>query len=222
MAVALWILHTYVFERFPVTPRLALLSPVRGCGKTTLLILLELLVANPYRTDNVTAAAIYHLLDLSPRTLLADEADNLGLLSNDILRAVFNSGHRRGGAIGRFVRGRSRKFFTFAPLAVAAIGMLPLPLLHRAIVINMQRAGGPALKLLDETDPKFPASREQIKRWAKHARSRANPRCRRRSPTARRTIGAFYSRSPTIWVTARRRARPRSRCAPIARTRILV
>ena len=74
MAAALWALHTYVFDRFPVTPRLALLSPVRGCGKTTLLILLELLVANPHRTDNVTAAAIYHLLDLSPRTLLVDEA----------------------------------------------------------------------------------------------------------------------------------------------------
>jgi hypothetical protein len=37
MAVALWTLHTYVFGRFVITPRLALLSPVRGCGKTTLL-----------------------------------------------------------------------------------------------------------------------------------------------------------------------------------------
>ena len=166
IATALWILHTYVFDRYPITPRLAALSPVRGCGKTTLLILLELLVANPHRTDNTTAAAIYHLLAASPRALLVDEGDNLGLLRNDVLRSVFNSGHRRGGSIDRFVGGRSRRFFTFAPLAVAAIGMLPLPLLHRSIVISMQRAGGPALKLLDETDPKFPASREQIKKWA--------------------------------------------------------
>ena len=166
MAVALWILHTYVFENYSVTPRLALLSPVRGCGKTTLLILLELLVANPYRTDNVTAAAIYHLLGLSPRAVLADEGDNLNLFRNDVLRSVFNSGHRRGGSIDRFVGGRPRKFFTFAPLAVAAIGMLPLPLLHRAVIVSMQRAGGPALALLDETDPKFPFAREQIKKWA--------------------------------------------------------
>ena len=80
MAVALWILHTYVYDRFTITPRLALMSPVRGCGKTTLLALLDLLVANPYRTDNVTAAAIYHLLDRFPHALLVDEADNLGLL----------------------------------------------------------------------------------------------------------------------------------------------
>jgi hypothetical protein len=37
MALALWVLHTHVFDQFTNTPRLALLSPVRGCGKTTLL-----------------------------------------------------------------------------------------------------------------------------------------------------------------------------------------
>jgi hypothetical protein len=77
IAVALWILHTYVFDRFTITPRLALISPVRGCGKTTLLVLLELLVAEPYRTDNVTAAAIYYLLDRKRHSsLLVDEGDN--------------------------------------------------------------------------------------------------------------------------------------------------
>jgi hypothetical protein len=59
-AVALWTLHTYVFGHFPISPRLALLSPVRGCGKTLLLILLELLTADPYRSDNISAAALYH------------------------------------------------------------------------------------------------------------------------------------------------------------------
>src|SRR5947208_10925431 len=34
LAVALWILHSQVFDRFMVTPRLAVVSPVRGCGKT--------------------------------------------------------------------------------------------------------------------------------------------------------------------------------------------
>jgi len=32
LAVALWILHAHVFDRFSTTPRLALSSPVRGCG----------------------------------------------------------------------------------------------------------------------------------------------------------------------------------------------
>ena len=33
LAVSLWILHTHMFDRFLVSPRLALLSPVRGCGQ---------------------------------------------------------------------------------------------------------------------------------------------------------------------------------------------
>jgi len=166
MAVALWILHTYVFDRFDVTPRLALLSPVRGCGKTTLQALLGSLAADPYRTDNITAAAIYYLLDRQPHTLIIDEGDNLGLLHNPVLRAVFNSGHRRGGGVSRFIAGRARKFPTFTPLAVAAIGLMPLPLLHRAIVINMQRSGDATLTRLDERNPLFPAVRAEIRKWA--------------------------------------------------------
>ena len=99
LATALWVLHTYIFDRYTITPRLVLRSPVRGCGKTTLLVLLDLLSAEPFRVDSVSAAAIYHQLDHRPRsTLLVDEADNLDLFSNGTLRSVFNSGHRRGGA----------------------------------------------------------------------------------------------------------------------------
>jgi hypothetical protein len=168
LALALWILHTYVFDRYTITPRLALLSPVRRCGKTTLLSLLGLLVAAPYRADSVTAAAVYHQLDCRPKTTwLVDEGDNLDIFKNGVLRAVFNSGHRRGGSIGRFVGGWSRKFPTFSPLAVAAIGMLPLPLVDRSIVINMQRAPRHVqIKLLDEADPAFVLTRDAARQWA--------------------------------------------------------
>jgi hypothetical protein len=67
LAIALWILHCWVFDQFVITPRLALLSPVRGCGKTTLLALIELLIPEGGRTDNTTAAAIYYTLDQRPR-----------------------------------------------------------------------------------------------------------------------------------------------------------
>ena len=43
IAVTLWIAHTFVFYRFAVTPRLAVESPVRGCGKTTLLNIIKTL-----------------------------------------------------------------------------------------------------------------------------------------------------------------------------------
>ena len=63
IAAALWILHTHVFNHFAVTPRLALLSPVRGCGKTNFLKVLERLTPNPERYDNITAATLFRLID---------------------------------------------------------------------------------------------------------------------------------------------------------------
>jgi hypothetical protein len=91
-------LAAHVFDRFSTTPRLALSSPVRGCGKTTVLTLIELLVPEGNRTDSVSAAAIYHQPERRPRT---DEADGLNLLRSHALRSVFNSGHRCGGAVSR-------------------------------------------------------------------------------------------------------------------------
>jgi hypothetical protein len=168
MAIALWILHTWVFDRFTITPRLALLSPVRGCGKTTLLALIELLVADPHRTDDISAAAVYHHLGHNPRAcLLFDEADGADLLHNRTLRSVCNSGHRKGGGVSRYVGGWSQRFPTFAPLALAAIGVLPLPLMHRSVLVNMQRrAPDAAGERLNEHAPEWAAAREQIQKWA--------------------------------------------------------
>ncbi len=168
IAAALWVLHTYSYDRYSITPRLAVLSPVRGCGKTTLIVLLEQLCANSFRSDGVSPAAIYYQLDERPlTTFLIDEGDNLDLFRNALLRRIFNSGHRRGGNESRFIAGRVRRYPTFAPLAVAAIGTLPLPLMHRSIVINMQRASTQTqLRRLDEHDPVLTAARAEIQRWA--------------------------------------------------------
>jgi hypothetical protein len=122
IAAALWVLHTHIFNHFTISPRLAFTSPVRGCGKTTALAVIEQLAFRPERMDSATPAVIYHLIDRLRGTLLIDEADNLGLNVNGILRAVFNSGHRKGGSIGRVIKGEPKKFSTFAPLAIAAIG----------------------------------------------------------------------------------------------------
>ena len=76
--------------------------------------------------------------------------------------------------MSRFIGGRSRKFSTFAPLAVAAIGVMPLPLMHRSIVINMQRSSV-HLEQWDEFDPTFPAVREQFQKWAATCSLAQNP-----------------------------------------------
>jgi Protein of unknown function (DUF3631) len=167
MAIALWILHVPVYDKFKVTPRLALMSPVRGCGKTTVLLLIEKLVARPWRVDDLTPAALYRYLDHTLNAcLLVDEADNADLLHSSALRKIFNSGHLRGGCVSRVDRGRSRRFPTFAPLALGGIGMLPLPLMHRSVVINMQRAPEDAPIEPLEDGPEFVATRDLIRKWA--------------------------------------------------------
>jgi hypothetical protein len=140
VAITLWVLHTFVFDRFMFTPRLMLLSPVRGCGKTTALGLLSRLCCRAERCDHITPAALYRTIANYPPTLLVDEADNMELTSPGPLRSVLNSGHSLDGTISRVQKGATRRFSTFAPVAIAAIGTLPLPLQHRSIVIHMARA----------------------------------------------------------------------------------
>jgi uncharacterized protein DUF3631 len=180
VAVSLWIAHTFVYHRFTVTPRLMVTSPVRGCGKTTLLDLLEALCLRPLKSDSITAASIYHAVDREHPTLLIDEADNLGLPFNGALRAVLNSGHRRGGKVTRYHGGQARSFSTFAPVAVAAIGTLPLPVMHRSIVIHMERRDGRRqLARLDKADPDTKAdlnvAYRMMLRWARDAELASDP-----------------------------------------------
>jgi hypothetical protein len=54
IAATVWVAHAHVCDRFMVTPRLLLLSPVRECGKTTLLDILSRLVPRPEKSDHIT------------------------------------------------------------------------------------------------------------------------------------------------------------------------
>jgi hypothetical protein len=178
VAVVLWILHAHVYDQFQITPRLALLSPVRGCGKSVLLSLIETLAPKPQKSDFITPAAIYHLIDAKHATLLIDEVDNLGLpfAANGRYRAVFNSGHRKGGAVTLLHRGEPRKFSTFAPLALAAIGKLPLPLMHRSIVIEMERYdGGGELKQFNGRDPAIDYVFGALRFWSREVTLAQDP-----------------------------------------------
>lgn len=174
LAAALWVLHCYVFNRFDYTPRLLVLSPTSRCGKSLLLQFLALLVPDPYYSEDVTAAAVRDELARGSRALFLDEGDNLGLLQDRKLRRLFLSGHHRSGNSDRFIGGRAHRVSTFASMALAAIEVkLPLPMLTRSITITMQRAPKGLIKRLNFNDPSFPATREQIGRWA--ATCRLNP-----------------------------------------------
>src|SRR5205823_130150 len=74
-AIALWLLFAWAHDAFAHSPRLALQSPLPGCGKTTLLGILAELVPSPFATSDTSSAAIYRLLKKGGRTFLIDEMD---------------------------------------------------------------------------------------------------------------------------------------------------
>ena len=76
-------------------------------------------------------------------------------------------GHTRGATVCRMMKGEPKKIKVFSPLAIAAIGTLPFPLLRRSVSINMQRPGrGYKLERLDDTSPQWAEACDQIGRWA--------------------------------------------------------
>jgi putative DNA primase/helicase len=142
-AVALWAAHTWGYDRFRHTPRLAITSPTKRCGKSTLLAILLILCRRPLKTDSISASGVFRVVEaLHPLTLLLDEVDAFAQ-DNEELRGVLNSGFEASGAVIRVVERDGQhepvQFSTFAPLVLAAIGTIPGTLADRAVPIRMER-----------------------------------------------------------------------------------
>ena len=141
VAIALWILHAYLIDRSMISPRLAIRSPVKGCGKTTLLDVLTRLVPRPLATANVSPSAIFRVIAGHRPTLLIDEADTLFKDGDETLRGILNAGHRQGGTVLRSVgdEHEPRAFACYAATVIALIGQLPGTLADRSVDIVLAR-----------------------------------------------------------------------------------
>lgn len=173
--LALWVVHTYTFDAAWITPRLAVTSPEKRCGKTLVLTLLRHVVAKPLLSANASPAAIFRVVESVRPTLLIDEADTF-LRGKDELRGILNSGHQQDGSVLRTVGEdhEPRAFSTFAPVAIAMIGQLPDTLADRAIAIRMarKRSSERVERLrLDRPGP-FNELRRRVLRWATDVRER--------------------------------------------------
>jgi putative DNA primase/helicase len=162
--LALWVVHTYALDGAQVTPILAILSPQKRCGKTTLLGVLTALVHKPLPGANITPAATFRSIEAFTPTLLVDEADSF-IRDNEELRGVLNSGHSRSMAyVLRMVpKGdgfEPRRFSTWCCKAIAGIGRLPETLEDRSVVLTLQRK----------------TREEKVRRWREAIRQDLLPR----------------------------------------------
>jgi putative DNA primase/helicase len=141
--VALWTAHTWVYEKFDHSPRLGITSPLRRCGKSTLIDVLRIMSRRTLKADSISASGVFRTVEaLRPLSLLIDEADSF-LKDNEELRGVLNSGFERSGQVIRVIERREEfvpvAFATYCHTVLASIGELPSTLADRAIPIRLQR-----------------------------------------------------------------------------------
>jgi len=168
--LALWVLHAHAHDAASVSPILAVLSPEKRCGKTTLLTLVQALTPRALSTSNITSASVFRAVEAWGPTLLIDEADTF-LRNNEELRGVLNSGHNRFTAYVVRTVGEDHTpahFRTWAPKAIALIGLLPDTLADRAVTIALRRKRPDERveRLRFDRMNEFESLRRQAARWA--------------------------------------------------------
>lgn len=139
--VALWVAFTWAHDAAQASPILLIKSPIKRCGKTTLLRVVHLFVRQPLTASSLSPAVAFRMIAQESPTLLMDEADTYIRRSED-WRSILNGGHTRDTAQVLRCEGKDFKpkaFSTWAPKVIAMIGKPPETILDRSIVIEMQR-----------------------------------------------------------------------------------
>lgn len=85
-------LHTYTFEFRDAVAYVAIESPEKRCGKTTLISVLAAMAHRPLIASNISVGALFRAIDTCSPTLFIDEADTF-LAGNSAMRGIINSGN---------------------------------------------------------------------------------------------------------------------------------
>jgi hypothetical protein len=142
VAFGLFSFHTHTFEAVDYSPLLAITSPEMRSGKTTLMKLLALICAEPWRVITPSEAVVFRKIHRDHPTLLLDEYDTIFQEREyEPLRAILNAGNEPGTHVPRCV-GPSQQledFAVYCPKVLAGIGRLPTTVADRAIEIALKR-----------------------------------------------------------------------------------
>jgi Protein of unknown function (DUF3631) len=135
--IALWTMHTWVYDVFGATPYIMVTAPTSEAGKSRVFDVLGLLVRSPYKVVDPTPAALYSDIDELRPTVLLDEADMLR--ESKAMKVILNAGFQPGTP--KRIKGRAYELF--CPKAFSGIAGDRQPLtdatLSRCIQIPMRR-----------------------------------------------------------------------------------
>jgi len=169
LLIALWTLLTYLIDCFSKLPVLRAISPMKRCGKSTLIDVLEQLVDKALVTATISPPSLFRLIEKYHPTVLMDEADVFAK-DNEDLRGIINGGFERGRPAIRVNKETMEpEFFdTFGCKLLASIKSLHETIEDRSLFIEMQRKGrGEKIEeLCDCPLASFLELRRKFKRWA--------------------------------------------------------
>jgi hypothetical protein len=139
--LALWVVMTWVFDRFDRLPILLVTSPAPRSGKTTLFEILLKVVNRGLPNNLITPASMFRTIEKYHPTLFIDEADTL-LRDNEDLTRIINSAHDSESRVTRCdpITNEPRTYNCFAPVALAGNNPVMAPATRdRCIEIKLKR-----------------------------------------------------------------------------------
>ena len=148
-----WTAHANIFSTFEYSPILVITAPMKNCGKTILLSVLNRMTNHSLHGDNMTPSAFFRLANKGDTSFFFDEADMwFGKKRNsdkeNEMTAALNGGRTEDGSFWRNV-GDGKGDFVQVPYrthsAVALAGIQLQTRLHdstmdRSLVVQMRRA----------------------------------------------------------------------------------
>lgn len=140
-ATALWVVMTWLMDTVKVAPLAVITAPEKRCGKSQMLSVIGRMVCRPLQASNISAAALYRVVEAHQPTLLIDETDAF-LKDNEDMRGIINSGHTPDSAYVIRLVGDDHapvKFSTWGAKALSGIGSLADTIMDRAVVLQLRR-----------------------------------------------------------------------------------
>ena len=171
--LTLWTAHTYATRSARYTPYMWITSATPRSGKSRIVEIAKLLVANPKKSDNTSAAWLGRFT--FGNTILLDEADKQmrDAEKREAIMANLNSGYEEDGTYTRVGGSKNDKeevFQTFSAKMISGIGSKYMTdtLVDRSIMIRMARKYEkqklPRFRKRD-LEPKYAALREGLIEW---------------------------------------------------------
>lgn len=147
LILALWVFHTYLIERFDVTP-LIYFSGVYETGKTRAGEVLAELAYKCERMTSPTEATLFRSADYFKNTLVIDEIRLWGPNGNEEVARLIMSRYKRGLKVSRINLNKKGEdqveyFDVFAPLVISTTESIPPAIKSRCINFLMQKNKNP-------------------------------------------------------------------------------